>query len=152
MVRAMKWGRSRREKALVERYVVAINAHDVATLESLMSDDFTYIDSWRESITGRDRILDAFRSVIAADPEFALEVDSMDWREPHALMTGRIKSSLAGAGGRAVWQVRVDDGKITEYQAWSEGGQPPIWRYLASLSSNDPPVSGTAAPGAELGE
>lgn len=136
----MKWGRSRREKALVERFVVALNAHDIATLGSLMSDDFTYIDSWRESVSGRDRILDAFRAVIAADPDLGIEVDSMDWREPHVLMTGRIRSHLIGANGRAVWQVRVDDGKITEYQAWSEGGQPPLWRYLASLAANDPPV------------
>ncbi len=127
----MLWGRSRREKALVERFVAALNAHDADALEALLTDDFTYIDSWREGITGRARVMAALRSLIMIDPDFGIEVDRMDWREPHVLMTGRVNSRQFGPGRRAVWQVTVRDGKIAEYQAWAEGGPPPMSRMLS---------------------
>lgn len=127
----MWWGRSRREKALVARFVAALNAHDADALEAMLSEDFTYIDSWREGVTGRDKVMAALRSLIAIDPDFGIEVDRMDWREPHVLMTGRVNSGRFGADRRAVWQVRVEDGLIAEYQAWAEGGPPPMARMLA---------------------
>ena len=88
----MLWGRSRRGKALVEQFVAALNAHDVTALEGMMSDDFTYIDSWREGVTGRDKVLAALRMLFAADTDFGIEVDRYDWRDPHVLMTGRVNS------------------------------------------------------------
>lgn len=127
----MLWGRSRREKALVEQFVSALNAHDADALESLMSDDFTYIDSWREGVSGRDKVLPALRALLAADPDFGIEVDRFDWRNPHVLMTGRVNSRMFGMGRRAVWQVLVREGKVAEYQAWAEGGPPPMSRMLA---------------------
>lgn len=124
-------GKSRRDKALVERFVAALNAHDVDTLESLAAEDFTYIDSWREGVTGRDTVVAALRMLLASDPDFGIEVDRMDWRDPHVLMTGRVNSRRFGMGRRAVWQVLVRDGLVAEYQAWAEGGPPPMSRMLA---------------------
>lgn len=127
----MWWGRSKREKALVERYVAAINAHDADAVEAMLTEDFTYIDSWREGVTGRDKVMAAFRSLMQIDPDFGIEVERMDFREPHVLMTGRVNSRQFGPKRRAVWQVLVRDGKIAEYQAWAEGGPPPMSRMLA---------------------
>ena len=127
----MMWGRSRRDKAIVERFVAALNAHDVAGLAALMSEDFTYIDSWREGVSGRDKVLAALKPLIAMDPDFGIEVDRFDWRDPHVLMTGRVNSRQFGSGRRAVWQVTVRDGLVAQYQAWAEGGPPPLSRMLA---------------------
>lgn len=127
----MLWGQSRRSKALVERFVAAFNAHDVDAMRPMLAEDFTYIDSWREGVTGRDRVLEALRGLVAVDPEFGMEVDRMDWREPHVLMTGRVNSRSFGMGRRAVWQVLPRDGLIAEFQAWAEGGPPPMSRMLA---------------------
>lgn len=133
----MWWGRSRRGKALVERFVAALNAHDVDLLESLLTEDFTYIDSWREGVRGRAKVMAALRSLIMIDPEFGIEVDKMDWRDPHVLMTGRVNSRQFGSGRRAVWQVLVRDGQVAEYQAWAEGGPPPMSRMLAPQHVTD---------------
>lgn len=133
----MLWGRSRRDKALVERFVAALNAHDAATLEALMTEDFTYIDSWREGVIGRDAALAAFRSLATADPEFGVEIDRMDWRDPHVLMTGRVNSRQFGQGRRAVWQVLVRGDRIAEYQSWAEGGPPPMSRSLSPANATD---------------
>ena len=148
----MLWGRSRREKALVERYVAAINAHDADAIEAMLTEDFTYIDSWREGVTGRDKVMAAFRSLLQVDPDFGIEVDRMDWREPHVLMTGRVNSRHFGPNRRAVWQVLVRDGKIAEYQAWAEGGPPPMSRMLAPEHARSMADRASDKPELEEGE
>lgn len=127
----MVWGRARREKRVVERFVSALNAHDPSGVEELLTDDFTYIDSWREGVSGRELVMQGFRKLVAVDPGFGIEVDRMDWRDPFVLMTGRVNSSQFGTGRRAVWQVTMRDGKMAQYQAWAEGGPPPMSRMLS---------------------
>jgi len=96
-----------------------------------MSEDFTYIDSWREGVQGRDKVMVALRSLVATDPDFGIEVETMDWRSPHVMMTGKVNSRNFGMGRRAVWQLRLKDELITEYQSWAEGGPPPMSRMLS---------------------
>jgi hypothetical protein len=127
----MMWGRSRKAKGLVERFVAAINAHDVGAVEALLTEDFTYIDSWREGVRGRDRVMAALRVLAEIDPDFGIEVDTMQWREPLILMSGRVNSRQFGMGKRAVWQITLRGDRISEYQAWAEGGPPPMARMLA---------------------
>ena len=103
----------------------------------MLTEDFTYIDSWREGVRGREKVMAAFRSLVAIDPEFGIEVDKMDWRDPHVLMTGRVNSRQFGSGRRAVWQVLVRDGLVAEYQAWAEGGPPPMSRMLSPQHVTD---------------
>ena len=148
----MFWGRPRRDKALVERFVAALNAHDADTLESLLTEDFTYIDSWREGVTGRDKVMAAFRTLLAIDPDFGIEVDRMDWRDPHVLMTGRVNSRQFGPNRRAVWQVLVRGGKVAEYQAWAEGGPPPMSRMLAPEHTHSMADRAAEKPELEEGE
>lgn len=126
----MFWGRSRRALAVAESFVSAVNGRDAAALAALTADDFTYVDSWREGVSGREQVAAAFAALAAADPDFGMEVDRMDWRDPHVLMTGRVNSGKFGIGRRAVWQVLVVDGKVAEFQAWAEGGPPPLARML----------------------
>lgn len=145
----MWWGRSARSKAVVARFVAAINAHDADAVEAMMTEDFTYIDSWREGVSGRPKVIAALRSLIAIDLDFGMEIDEVDWRDPHVLMTGRVNSRQFGSGRRAVWQVLVRDGLVAEYQAWAEGGPPPMSRMLAPSYAQD--MSSRAAEKPEIG-
>ena len=117
-----------------------------------MTEDFTYIDSWREGVTGRDRVMPALRSLFQLDPHFRIEVDHMDWREPHVLMIGRVFSSQFGDNRRAVWQVRCEGGHIAEYQAWAEGGPPPMSRMLAPEHARNMAERAAPKPKLEGGE
>lgn len=145
----MVWGRPRRNKAIVERFVAALNAHDADALETMVLEDFTYIDSWREGVTGRDTVQTALRALFAMDPEFGIEVDRMDWRDPDVLMSGRVNSRRFGSGRRALWRVLVRDGRIAEFQAWAEGGPPPMSRMLSPRHARD--MSARAADRPEVG-
>lgn len=147
----MMWGRSRREKALVEHFVAALNAHDFGALEAMMAEDFTYIDSWREGVSGRDTVMAALKPLIAGDPDFGITVDRFDWRDPHVLMTGQVNSRQYGSR-RAVWQVTVRDGLVSQYQAWAEGGPPPLSRMLAPGEVSDMAARACEYPELEDGE
>lgn len=142
----MLLGRSRKEKALVERFVAALNAHEADAIEPLLTDDFSYIDSWREGVRGRDKVMPALRHLLSIDPDFGIEVDRMDWRAPQMLMSGRVNSSQFGGNRRAVWQITVRGDRISEYQSWAEGGPPPISRMLAPQHVEDLSENASATP------
>ena len=131
------WGRSRRDKATAERFVAAVNAHDLDALAGLMTDDFAYIDSWREGIVGRDNVLAAVRVLFATDPGFGIEVERKSYREPHVLMSGRITSAQFADKRRAVWRALCDGDRLAEWQSWAEGGPPPMSRMLAPDDARD---------------
>ena len=145
----MPWRRGHKCKALAARFVAAVNAHDADAMRDLVTEDFTYIDSWREGVTGREKVMAALASLLAIDPDFGLEVARMDWRDPHVLMSGSVRSRQFGSSRRAVWQVLVRDGKIAEYQAWAEGGPPPMSRMLAPQHARD--MSDRASDRPEVG-
>jgi hypothetical protein len=128
----MPWGRGNKCKALAARFVAAVNAHDADAMRELVTEDFTYIDSWREGVTGRDIVLEGTRRLFASDPGFAIEVESTSYSEPFGLMRGWVYSANPQVGRRrAVWRGRGEDGLIAEWQAWAEGKPPPLNRTFA---------------------
>jgi ketosteroid isomerase-like protein len=141
----MLWGRGQKCKALAARFVAAVNAHDADALGALVTDDFTYIDSWREGVTGRDTVIAAARMLFASDPGFKIEVESISYSEPFALMRGWANSSNPEIGRRrAVWRARCEDGRIAEWQSWAEGGPPAMSRTYAPGDTID--MSDRASP------
>lgn len=133
----MVWGRARKDKATAERFVAAVNAHDLDALGALMTDDFAYIDSWREGIVGRDNVLAAVAVLFAADKGFGIEVERKFYRAPHVLMSGKVISMQFADKRRAVWRARCDGDRLAEWQSWAEGGPPPLARTLAPEHARD---------------
>lgn len=127
----MIWGRSRKDREIAGRFVAAVNAHDLTALGELMTEDFAYIDSWREGIVGRDNVLAAVRVLFASDPAFGIEVERTSYREPHVLMSGTVNSAQFDDKRRAVWRARCEGDRLAEWQSWAEGGPPPLSRTLA---------------------
>jgi hypothetical protein len=133
----MIWGRSRKDREVAGRFVAAVNAHDLAALGDLMTDDFAYIDSWREGIVGRDKVLAAVGVLFATDPDFGIEVERTSFRAPHVMMSGTVSSMQFGEARRAVWRARCEGGRLAEWQSWAEGGPPPMSRTLAPGAVRD---------------
>ena len=145
----MLWGRGQKCKALARRFVAAVNAHDADALRDLVTEDFTYIDSWREGVTGRDRVIEGSRVLFASDPGFGIEVESISYSEPFALMRGWVNSANPEVGRRrAVWRARCDGGLLGEWQAWAEGSPPRLNRMISpdavvDMSDRAPESPGT---------
>lgn len=133
----MFWGRAGKSKACVRRFVEALNARDFPTMSDLIAHDFCYIDSWREGVQGREKILAALQLLIEQDPDFAMQLDRMSYQGGHVLMSGRIMSSVFGQDRRAVWRVTCDGEKLLDWQSWAEMGPPPMTRVLLPLEARD---------------
>ena len=127
----MMWGRANRDKGLAQRFAAAVNAHDLIALSDLMHDDFTYIDSWREGIVGRQVALDAIKLLFDRDPDFAIEVEETSFKQPEVLMRGLVRSPYFGGDRRAVWRIVCEGDQVREWQSWAEGGPPGMTRNLA---------------------
>lgn len=146
----MLWGRGRKCKALAERFVAAINAHDADALNSLITDDFAHIDSWREGVIGRETVVEGARLLFASDPGLRLDVESMSFSDPYVLMRGWVDSANPDVGRRrAVWRARCEDGVLAEWQAWAEGGPPRLNRTYnpaATIDMSDRAPEAPATP------
>lgn len=140
----MIWGRGRKCKALAERFVAAVNARDIPSMRAIVTENFTYIDSWREGVVGREEVLEGTSRLFAADPGFALEVETTSFNDPHVLMRGWVNSSNPDVGRRrAVWRALCEGDRIAEWQAWAEGKPPSMTRAyspadVADLSDRAP--------------
>ena len=134
----MLWGRGQKCKALAARFVAAANAHDADAIGELVTEDFTYIDSWREGVTGRKTFVEGSRALFAADPGFRIEVETTSFSDPFVLMRGWVQSDNPGVGRRrAVWRARCDGRLIGEWQSWAEGAPPALSRALAPNKAVD---------------
>jgi ketosteroid isomerase-like protein len=144
----MLWGRGQKCKALAGRFVAALNAHDTDALSALVTEDFTYIDSWREGVTGRERVMEGSRMLFASDPDFGIEVESISYSEPFALMRGWVNSSNPEVGRRrAVWRARCEGARIAEWQAWAEGAPPRLNRTFSPEATVDMSDRAPETPG-----
>ncbi|GGD90798.1 hypothetical protein GCM10011515_08110 [Tsuneonella deserti] len=144
----MLWRRGQKCKALAEKFVAAVNAHDADAMRALVTADFTYIDSWREGVTGREQVIEGARLLFASDPGFGIEVESISFSDPFALMRGWVTSDNPEVGRRrAVWRARCEDGLLAEWQAWAEGGPPPLNRTYSPEATVDMSDRAPAKPG-----
>jgi hypothetical protein len=117
----MFWVRGRKCKGIAARFVSALNAHDVEAIRDLVTEDFTYIDSWRAGVVGRDAVMEGTRRLFADDPGFRLEVESTSFSDPYVLMRGWVRSDNPEVDRlRATWRARCTDDRIDEWQAWAQ--------------------------------
>jgi hypothetical protein len=145
----MLWGRGRKCKALAARFVTALNAHDAEAMRGLVTPDFTYIDSWREGVVGRDIVIAGARALFEADPGFRLDVESTSFSDPFVLMRGWVESARPEIGRlRATWRARCDDGLIGEWQAWAEIRVPGLSRTYSPHVAQDMSDRAPEKPGA----
>ena len=144
----MLWSRGRKCKALTARFVAAVNAHDVDAMRGFVTEDFTYIDSWREGVTGRELVLAGSRAMFAADPGFHIDIESSSFSDPYVLMRGWVSSDNPAIGRRrAVWRARCDGKQIGEWQSWAEGSPPSLSRALAPGQAVDMSYRAPGLPG-----
>ncbi len=131
------WGRANKSKACTLRFVEALNAHDLGGLAALMTEDFSYIDSWREGVEGREKVLVGLERLFGSDPEFGVTVEQITYRAPNVLMAGRITSAQFGDKRRAVWRISCDGERLSQWQSWADGGPPPMSRALSPREARD---------------
>ena len=66
---------SERNKAVFEKLMSALNAKDVATMESIIADDFVDNDAMPGMAPGKEGMIDMMRMFVGAFPDLNVVVD-----------------------------------------------------------------------------
>ncbi len=100
-------------ESVARAFAAAISARDVAALAKLMSDDHRFIDSLGNTVKGRSRMEDGWRSYFTMVPDYTITV-----AEAHA--TGAVVVMIGTAQGTF-----TADGKLRPENKWQT---PAAWR------------------------
>lgn len=97
-----------------ESFIAAINAHDVAAVTDLMTEDHRFVDATGAAHVGRERMRAAWQSYFAAFPEYRIDPET-------TLAVGGTVAVFGWASGPswripAAWKAIVRNGLVFEWQ------------------------------------
>ncbi|MEW6236483.1 MAG: nuclear transport factor 2 family protein [Candidatus Omnitrophota bacterium] len=113
----------------VKAFIEAINAHDVAALGSLMTEDHTFKDAGGGCTTGKDKMIPGWAQYNAMFPDFAIRVDDIFSDGILVAIFGSTSGTYNGiegmkpenkVGGPAAWKAIVENGKIKLWQVYAD--------------------------------
>ena len=112
-------------KQTIFAFVDAINAHDVAALAQLMSDDHTFIDAHGNKVSGREQMLAGWRSYFAWFPDYSIEVTDVFEGEELFGLFGYAGGSFKGNSEQswrlpAAWKAVVQNDRVTLWQVFAD--------------------------------
>jgi ketosteroid isomerase-like protein len=114
------------------QFVIAINAHDVARLASLMTSDHRFIDSLGTAVEGRDAVREGWELYFAMVNDYTLEISRSFIEEDgkdEVVLAGVARGSYWSNGSKrpnsswsapAALRAVVRDGQIAEWQVYAD--------------------------------
>ena len=108
-------------KEVILTFVDAINAHDLAALAKLMTDDHTFIDAHGNQISGREQMLGGWRGYFEWFPDYWIDVIDIFENENNFGMFGFAGGSFKGQSDQiwrlpAAWKAVVNNGGVALWQ------------------------------------
>ena len=110
-------------------FVGRINAHDVAGLGELMTDDHVFVDALDNRVVGREVMRAGWEQYFALVPDYWIRVDVV-FREKEAVaLMGRAGGTFVGRtpegrSGRwevpAAWLAEVRDGRVAMWRVYAD--------------------------------
>ena len=116
---------------IVNRFVAAINDHEVETLASLMTDEHLFVDSVGNQVRGAHAMKGGWRGYFALCPDYAIHVSEL-LAEPYTVIaTGEASGTIDGIAWRtlAAWLAKIRDGQIAEWRVFADNK--PVYEILA---------------------
>ena len=113
------------------RFVAAINSHDLAALAELMNSAHLFVDSLGNRVEGSTRMQGGWRGYFTMCPDYWIRIQKL-------LSDGDTVLAVGAAGGTidsipwrtpAAWKAQVKDGSVTEWQIFADNK--PVYEILA---------------------
>lgn len=115
--------------AIVRAFIEKINAHDVAGLCELMSEDHVFIDSLGATIQGRETMRAGWMGYFTWFPDYQISITDIFPRDHHVGLFGIACGTYSVAGKLldenkweipAAWRAVVKDGLIAEWRVYAD--------------------------------
>jgi ketosteroid isomerase-like protein len=112
-----------------QRFVVHINAHDVAAIAALLTPDHRFIDSLGTQVQGREQLREGWRQYLRMVPDYRLEVEHVLADGAQVVLLGRAHGTYSPDGTLAAhnawstpaaWRALVQDALIAEWQVYAD--------------------------------
>jgi len=114
-----------------EKFVAAINGHDIEALTSLMTADHLFVDSTGNRVRGAESMQTGWRGYFAMCPDYAITVSEILSESGTVLATGEAGGTIDNTSWQtpSAWQATIRDGKIAEWRVFADNK--PVYEILA---------------------
>lgn len=109
---------------MVKRYIAALNARDIETIDTLLADDCRFVDSSGGSIDGRESALDATHAFFDFETGFHLTQHDIVPRGDEVLIRGVVRANNPQLATDSLWRARVIKGKLVHWQSYGADALP----------------------------
>ena len=119
--------------AVMEKLVARINAHDPSGIIALCTADHVFTDSLGSTLSGRERLKEAWAGYFSLFPDYRIEIQSAVAQDTLVLACGFASATHAASQETwripAAWRARVADGHIVEWQVYADNK--PVYELLS---------------------
>ncbi len=115
---------------IFERWVAAINKHDVTALTNLMAADHVFVDSRGNRVQGASSMAAGWRGYFAMCTDYWIRADHVNAADDVALAAGEAGGTIDGESWRtpAAWKAVIRDGRVAEWQVFADNK--PVYAIL----------------------
>ena len=117
----------------MEKLVARINAHDPSGIIALCTADHVFTDSLGSTLSGRERLKEAWAGYFSLFPDYRIEIQSAVAQDTLVLACGFASATHAASQETwripAAWRARVADGHIVEWQVYADNK--PVYELLS---------------------
>ena len=99
----------------------AVNRRDLDSLDRLMTDDHTFIDSEDNVLTGKEQVLKAWKGFFNEFPDYRNDWSKVIRIGGTLTAVGRsVCSTEPALDGPAIWTARIRDDRVSEWRVYED--------------------------------
>jgi ketosteroid isomerase-like protein len=119
---------------VVDRWLAAINLHDVDGLTALMADDLLFVDSLGNRVNGAATMKGGWQAYFAMCPDYWVRADTVVADGNTLLLTGDAGGTIDGVAWKipSAWKAVVSNGRLREWHVFADNK--PVHDILARRS------------------
>ncbi|MXO85745.1 hypothetical protein GRI38_06830 [Altererythrobacter aurantiacus] len=127
-------------KRAIERYITAMNAHDVEGMLAFVAPHACFVDSQGDAISGVNVLAKVMRRFFEIEPRFRLIPTEIAEFRGAVLIRGSVEADDPDLLHDSLWRTRVEHQRLVFWQSFADGKAAPIARSLAPRDHFRPPV------------
>ena len=128
---------------VVLRFVAAVNAHDLAGIAALMTDDHRFVDSLGAVVGGAAQMREGWQAYFQMVPDYQIDVRETCFNGAVVVLLGAARGTYAPVGPQrpenqwetpSAWRAVVKGDRVAEWQVYADNE--PIRQRIAANSAH----------------